>query len=78
VFLSDRRPEWYSRQGIEIRAISATALLALTVNPVAPRSHRFDSVRLRELLREAIPDVPVLDVMHGDYAEIGAPSAGER
>jgi hypothetical protein len=78
VFLSDRPPEWYSRQGIEIRAISATALLALTVNPVAPRSHRFDSVRLRELLREAIPDVPVLDVMHGDYAEFGAPSAGQR
>ena len=35
---------------------------SLTVNPVAPHSHTFDSPRLRALLEEAIPDVPVLDV----------------
>ncbi len=59
VFLSKRSPEWYRRQGIRLQAI--------TVNPVAPQSHRFGSERLRALLREAIPDVPVFDVLHPDY-----------
>ena len=37
-------------------------LRALTVNPVAPHSHAFDSKHLRRLLRKAIPSVPILDV----------------
>ncbi len=67
VFLGERGPAWFGRQGIELRTRRRIALRAITVNPVAPRSHRFDSARLRELLREAIPDVPVLDVLHADY-----------
>jgi hypothetical protein len=34
---------------------------------VAPQSHRFDSAELRALLEEAIPDVPIFDVLGGDY-----------
>ena len=68
VFLWQRGPDWYRHQGLEIQAQSATELAAITVNPVAPHSHRFDSARLRALLREAIPDVPVFDVLDADYA----------
>ena len=78
VFLWKRGPEWYRRQGISLRTLSSIELEALTVNPVAPQSHRFDSVQLRALLREAIPDVPVFDVLHADYSGTPASLATPR
>jgi hypothetical protein len=62
VFLTDHGVEWYRRQGLSIATIASIDLRAITVNPVAPQSHRFDSQQLRALLEEAIPGVPVLDV----------------
>ncbi len=70
VFLADRGPGWYERQGVKIRALRAVRLLAITVNPVAPHSHRFDSAQLRAKLEEAIPGVPVLDVLDPGYAAL--------
>ncbi len=67
VFLSRRGPDWYRRQGLEIEVLRTIELKALTVNPVAPQSHRFDSKRLRGLLETAIPDIPVLDVLDQSY-----------
>jgi hypothetical protein len=63
VFLSRRGPSWYERQGIAIGVLRTIGLRAITVNPVAPQSHRFESRRLRELIAAAVPDVPVLDVL---------------
>jgi hypothetical protein len=62
VFLTRRGCSWYERQGLAIRVLAPIRLLALTVNPVAPQSHSFDSRGLCALLEEAIPDVPTLDV----------------
>jgi hypothetical protein len=62
VFLTDRGVGWYGRQGLSIAVLGRIDLRAITVNPVAPQSHSFDSAHLRALLEEAIPDVPVLDV----------------
>ena len=42
-------------------------LRAITVNPVAPRSHSLDSRELREAIAQAIPGVPVLDVLDPDW-----------
>jgi len=67
VFLSRRGPEWYRRQGLEIEALRTIDLKAITVNPTAPQSHRFDSRRLRELIEAAVADVPVLDVLDPGY-----------
>jgi hypothetical protein len=72
VFLSERGVGWYRRQGLDVRALAPIELLALTVNPLAPRSHRFDSVELRARLQQEISDVPIVDVLHPDY-EAGAP-----
>ena len=63
VFLSHRGVRWYERQGLSIGVLRTIDLRAITVNPVAPQSHRFESRRLRELIATAIPDVPVLDVL---------------
>jgi hypothetical protein len=73
VFLSRRGPSWYGAQGIALRALRKIDLRAITVNPVAPESHRLDSRRLRELLAQAIAGVPILDVMHPDYTRSSAP-----
>ena len=53
-------------------------LLALTVNPVAPQSHSFDSATLRARLGEAIADLPVFDVLHPSYTGSAPPMPGVR
>jgi hypothetical protein len=67
VFLTDHSCEWYRRQGLAIEVLAGIDLRAITVNPVAPRSHSFDSHRLRAMLEEAIHDVPILDVRDPTY-----------
>jgi hypothetical protein len=67
VFLSRRGPRWYERQGVSIEVLQTIELKAITVNPVAPQSHRFDSRALREMIESAVPDVPVLDVLDDAY-----------
>jgi hypothetical protein len=67
VFLTDHGCEWYRRQGLAIEVLAPIDLRAITVNPVAPHSHSFDSPRLRAMLEEAVPDVPILDVRDPTY-----------
>jgi len=67
VFLSEHGPRWYSRQGIRIEVLETIDLRAITVNPVAPQSHRLDSHALREAISAAIPGVPVIDVLDPEY-----------
>lgn len=75
VFLWKRGPEWYRRQGVELQVLERVELQALTVNPLAPESHRFDSARLRALLRETIADVPIFDVLADDYPGVRQPAS---
>ena len=74
VFLSKRGPTWYRGQGIDIQALNPIELAAITVNPIAPQSHSFDSGELRALVEEAIDDVPVFDVLHPDYPGVRQPA----
>jgi hypothetical protein len=67
VFLSRHGPRWYVRQGISIEVQRTIELKAITVNPVAPQSHRFDSQALRELIGSAVAGVPILDVLDPSY-----------
>ncbi len=67
VFLSRRGPRWYARQGISIEVLRTIELKAITINPVAPQSHRFDSQALRELIGSAVAGVPILDVLDPSY-----------
>ena len=65
VFLSAHPPGWYGRQGIAIEVRRPIALRAITVNPVAPQSHSFDSAGLRDAIAQAVGEVPVFDVREG-------------
>jgi hypothetical protein len=76
VFLSRHGAGYYRTAGIELSVLRPVKLLALTVNPVAPQSHSFDSARLRALLAEVIAGVPTFDVMHSSYT--GAPPPMSR
>ena len=67
VFMHERGLEHYAAQRVRVAVLAPIDLLALTVNPVAPQSHSFDSARLRELLTEEIPGVPIFDVLHPSY-----------
>jgi hypothetical protein len=67
VFLTHRGAGWYRSQGLSIEVRRTIELRAITVNPVAPQSHRFDSRQLRGLIEAAVADVPVLDVLDLDY-----------
>ena len=65
VFLSRHGPGWYGRQGIAIEVLRTIALQAITVNPVAPQSHSFDSAQLREAIAAAVGAIPIFDVREG-------------
>jgi hypothetical protein len=66
-FLARHDLSWYERQGVVLETVQPIALLALTINPVAPQSHRLDSAELQRLLGQAIPGVPILDVLGPEY-----------
>jgi len=70
VFLSHRGPRWYARQGVSIEVQQTIELKAITVNPVAPQSHRFDSRQLRGRIEAAVADVPVYDVLDASYVAL--------
>jgi hypothetical protein len=63
VFLRRRGALWYRDRGLRIEVLQPARLLAITVNPVAPRSHRFDSGELRARVAEIVPGLPVCDVL---------------
>jgi hypothetical protein len=65
-FLHARGPRWYAKAGISLLVRSAIELKAITVNPVAPMSHAFDSRELRELIAGAVGAIPVIDVRAED------------
>ncbi|HEX4564003.1 MAG TPA: hypothetical protein VH115_06060 [Solirubrobacteraceae bacterium] len=61
-FLTRRGPRWYAKAGVSLAVLQTIDLRAITVNPVAPMSHSFDSRELRERISSAVGDVPVVDV----------------
>jgi hypothetical protein len=67
VFLLERGLAWYERHGVTIAVRRGIELAAITVNPVAPRAHRFDSAQLRSQLEAAIEGVSIFDVLDPAY-----------
>jgi hypothetical protein len=68
VFLDAPAAARCAARGIAVEVLAPIDLLAVTVNPVAPGSHRFDTLQLCEDLALAIPDVAIVDVVAGVVA----------
>jgi hypothetical protein len=68
VFMRAHSPRWYRQRGLEVEVLNRVELNAITVNPQAPLSHRFDSQSLRSTISRALPHaLPVLDVREPGY-----------
>ena len=51
------------KRGLCIKVLENIEVAAITVNPTAPAGYKFDHEELVNAMQEAIPDVPVIDVM---------------
>jgi hypothetical protein len=67
VFLRARSPRWYRETSIDIEVLRRVDLRAITINPVAPLSHKFDSDRLRAAITKVASNVPIFDVKSNAY-----------
>ena len=63
LFLTRRSFSWYEKKGVSIRVIRQIDIRAVTVNPVSPASHEFDSIHFREKISRILPGTPVFNVL---------------
>jgi hypothetical protein len=54
------------RKGVKIFVLNPIKIEAITVNPISPLGYSFSSRELTTLLRAAIGDIPILDVLGGE------------
>jgi len=51
------------KKGLNVKVLDNIKVAALTVNPVAPSGYAFEHEELLKNMQQAIPDIPVIDVM---------------
>ena len=51
------------KKGLKVQVLEGIEVAAITVNPSAPGGYAFDHEELLKGVQEAIPDIPVIDVM---------------
>jgi hypothetical protein len=65
LFVEDRLLRRFERAGGTVTVLDPVRLAAVTVNPVSPEGWAFDALAFFEAVAEALPDVPVFDVVSG-------------
>lgn len=53
------------RLGMELRVVDNINIIALTVNPYSPEGYYLEPMKLLDTMRNAVPHIPVFDVVHG-------------
>ena len=53
------------RMGMELRVVENINIIAVTVNPYSPEGYYFEPMKLLDTMRNAVPHIPVFDVIHG-------------
>lgn len=66
IFVNENEFFMLSKMGMDIRAIEAMNIIAVTVNPYSPEGYYFEPEEFLVKMREALPGVSVLDVMQND------------
>lgn len=54
------------RMGMELRVVENINIIAVTVNPYSPEGYYFEPLELLDTMRNAIPNIPVFDVIQGE------------
>ena len=63
LFISPYKLTWYQKRGLQIRVLAPANILCVTVNPVAPGAHCFESSVMVAQIQKALPEIPVFDVL---------------
>jgi hypothetical protein len=63
IFINENELFMLSKMGMNIKAIEAVNIIAVTVNPYSPEGYYFDPEELLQKMREVLPNIPVMDVM---------------
>lgn len=67
VFLTGEQIIGSEKKGIFIKVLYPLNILAITVNPVAPLSHRFCSRKMISMLKDTFNTIPVVNVLSDSY-----------
>lgn len=51
------------KRGLKVKVMENIEVAAVTVNPTSPGGYSFDREELRQAMQQAIPDIPVIDVI---------------
>lgn len=66
IFLSESELFMLTKMGMDIKVTENINVAAITVNPYSPEGYYFDPIKFLDKMREAIPNIPVFDVMQED------------
>lgn len=64
LFLDSKSVKYYTKKGLTIHVMNPVNILAVTVNPVAPLAHVFESEHLVSEIQKNLPSIPVIDVLN--------------
>lgn len=67
IFLSESELFMLNKMGMGLKVIESINIAAITVNPYSQEGYYFDPVEFLRKMREAIPSIPVFDVMQEDF-----------
>ena len=67
VFLEDKTLEYYEKRGLSLRVRKTVNLVGISVNPIAPLSHSFDSDNFVNEIQKEFKSIPVFDVLSSRY-----------
>jgi len=65
IFIPSRDMLILQRLGLKLRTVDSINIISITVNPYSPEGYYFDPEEFLKKMRQAIPQIPVFDVMQG-------------
>lgn len=66
-YLNGSAVSGFKKRGIHLQVLQDTKLCAITINPLSPLSHEFDSNEFAHRLTASLSATPVRDVLHKSY-----------
>lgn len=63
IFLDAASWQQMKKRGLTVKVLKNIRIAAVTVNPYAPAGYRFEHEDLLKAMRQALPDIPVIDAM---------------